>query len=82
MTGRAAPVARLIFARLRTVLDFLANIAVMFGNCCVYIADYHSRRRDAWIERGRFWSDVNRWLTQSGDRSFAQIRAERKVAER
>lgn len=61
--------------------NLLADRAIAIGKFCADLADHHKAKQEAWIERGRYWSDVARWLRLRCVKSFADVRAERKQAK-
>lgn len=63
------------------MLNLLADIAIKIGTACADFADHHKAKRETWINRGRFWSDVARWLRLRCVKSLADIRAERETAK-
>jgi hypothetical protein len=63
------------------VLNLFADLAVRAGTACVNLSAHHTEKRDVWLERAEFWSDVGKWLRLRCVKSFADIRAERKAAK-
>jgi hypothetical protein len=63
------------------VLNFLADAAVLIGTFCANRAARFKAKQDAWVDRGRFWSDVAAWFRLRCVKDLAEIRSERKAAK-
>jgi len=56
----------------------LADVANWLGQRCVSRAERLQSRVAYWLNRGRFWRDVETWLRGKCSKSLADIRKDRE----